>query len=173
MEAYIGQIMLFAGTYAPKGWAFCEGQLLSISQNTALFSLLGTQFGGDGINTFALPDLRGRVVVGPGNGPGLSPKTQGQQGGVESVTLTANQMPQHTHGVMCDTQSPPPALKNSPAGNLPANLSSGTGYGPGTNATMSQAMIQASGGSQPHENMQPWACIHYIIALTGLYPPRD
>jgi microcystin-dependent protein len=168
MEPLMGQIILFAGTYAPKGWAMCDGQLLSIAQNSALFSLLGTTYGGDGRTTFALPDLRGRVPMHPGQGPGLSPRDLGQQGGLEDVTLTQNQIPGHTHALNTNDVA---ATDRSPTGNMLAQATTYAGTSR-TPAAMSGAAIGMTGGSQPHDNVQPFTCINFIIATEGVYPAR-
>jgi microcystin-dependent protein len=175
-EPFIGQIMMFAGNFAPKGWAFCEGQLLPIAQNTALFSILGTTYGGNGTTTFALPDLRGRVPIQPGQGPGLSPYSLGQMSGSESVTLIATQMPAHTHafgahGGQGDQPSPEgnvPAVTVDPNTQQPLNSYSGT-----VSTTMAPSSVSLTGGSQPHQNMQPYLCLNFIIALEGIFPSRS
>jgi len=175
-EAFLGEIRIFAGNYTPAGWALCEGQLLPIAQNTALFSILGTMYGGDGKTNFALPDLRGRVVVAFGQGPGLSPYQQGQVGGAESEKLTAAQMPAHSHAVGA-TEA---ATTNDPKGAVPAKAV-GAGvtsaphiYGAAPSGTaMNASMIGASGGGQPVSVMQPYLVINYIIALQGIYPSRN
>ena len=172
---FLGEITLFAGNFAPRNWAFCDGQLLSISQNTALFSILGTTYGGNGQTTFALPDLRGRVPihVGGGTGPGLSTYVLGQSGGSENVTLITSQLPSHNHtvnGVASGGNQP------SPSGNLPAIESTGTSldYSNATaNATMNAAMITNNGGGQPHNNLPPYLGLNYIIALFGIFPSRN
>jgi microcystin-dependent protein len=179
-EAFVGQIVLFAGNFEPRGWAFCDGRILPIAQNTALFSLLGTTYGGDGRTTFALPDLRGRVPVGRGQGPGLSDYTLGESAGEESVTLLATEMPAHAHGlnnmqITCDNTA---ATSNSPVSTIPAKISNGTNsYSTTTNASMhtSNNMIGTSpaGGSQPHNNNKPYLAVNYIIALQGIFPPRN
>ena len=172
-EPFIGQIIMFGGNFAPRDWAFCDGQLLPISQNQALFSILGTIYGGDGRTTFALPDLRGRVSVHPGNGPGLSSYELGQKGGVEHVTLTIPQIPAHNHKVECNTD---PGNTPSPAGAIPG-AETAAGVDLWTNAdadgTMKDSMIQNTGGSQQHENRQPFLAVNYIIALQGLFPSRN
>lgn len=165
-EPFVGQIMLFAGNFAPKGWALCNGQLLPISQNTALFSLIGTFYGGDGVVTFALPDLRGRVAVHFGQGSGLSNYTQGQVAGVEEVTLSAAQMPQHTH------QQPTTAsdqTTNRPVNAVPAR----GGFYAASSDGSALAQTTAAGGSQAHENRQPYLVLNYCIALSGVYPSRS
>ncbi len=175
-EPFIGQIMMFAGNFAPRGWAFCQGQILSIAQNTALFSILGTTYGGNGQTTFALPDLRGRYPMQPGQGPGLSPRTLGEQGGTETVTLISTQMPAHTHAL---TASNSAADQPIPEGNVVATrIESGVPVNSYTtpnniNTTMAPNSIGIAGGSQPHNNMSPFLCINFIIALEGIYPSRN
>ncbi|RMG86774.1 MAG: phage tail protein [Chloroflexi bacterium] len=164
-EPFVGEIRMFAGNFAPRGWAFCDGQLLPISQYDALFSLLGTAYGGDGRTTFGLPDMRGRIPVHAGHGHRL-----GQRAGVESVTLTANQIPTHTHVMRGSTSG---LLGIEPAGSF-LGSTSGDLYTadetPDTN--MANESISAVGGSQSHSNMMPYLCIHFIIALFGIYPSR-
>ncbi len=167
MEPFIGQIIMFAGNFAPRGYAFCNGQVLSIAQNTALCSLLGTTYGGNGQTTFALPDLRGRVPVQFGQGPGLSSYDLGQAAGVESVALTTNQLPAHSHAVNASTRSDVAA---NPQNNVPA---SGGSYDTTTNTTMNTGMIGAAGGNQAHENRQPYLAVNFCIALEGIFPSRD
>lgn len=167
-EPYLGQITMFAGNFPPRGYAFCQGQILSIAQNTALFSILGTTYGGNGQTTFALPDLRGRVPIQPGQGPGLSAYTLGEQSGQETVTLISTQMPAHTHSLAANSGA---ANDTIPNGNI---LSEGTIYRSGAaNTTMNPAAIGQAGGNQPHPNMQPYTCVNFIIALEGLFPPRN
>jgi microcystin-dependent protein len=171
-EVYVGEIKMFAGTFAPRGYALCDGQLLAISQNEALFSLLGTIYGGDGRTTFGLPDLRGRLPVHEGQGPGLSERRLGSNGGSETVTLTANQSPSHTHAAQNVTNSAGSGA--NPVGNVPAvapvNAYSAstpnTDLGPAVNSA-------ASGGSQSHNNLMPAQCVNFIIALFGIYPSRN
>ncbi|WP_426756414.1 phage tail protein [Myxococcus sp. Y35] len=172
-EPFIGQIMMFAGNFPPRGWAFCQGQLLSIAQNTALFSILGTTYGGNGQTTFALPDLRGRYPMQPGQGPGLSPRTLGEQGGSETVTLLANQMPAHNHSLNVSSQQ---GDTETPVGTVLAADNNATilNYRAAPiDGTMNPAAIGAAGGSQPHNNMSPFLCINFIIALEGIYPSRN
>ena len=174
-EPFIGEIKMFGGNFAPKGWAMCNGQLLSISQNTALFSILGTTYGGNGTTTFALPDLRGRVAIQQGQGPGLSNYVLGEVAGTETVTILQTQMPSHTHLVNCNTGA---ATQPSPSGNLPASPQdgqggAGTGYLPTANATMSPQTIGLAGGGQPVPIMQPFLCVTFIIALVGIFPSRN
>ena len=169
---------MFAGNFAPRGWAFCDGQLLPISSNSALFSLLGTIYGGDGRTTFALPDLRGRVAIHEGNGPGLSPYNLGQRGGQETVTLTTSQMPNHTHahqvrlGAGVGDQSI--GVNNA----LAANASGETIFttnAPNANSPLNpdSLVIGNAGGGQAHTNMQPFLAINFCIALQGLFPSRS
>lgn len=173
-EPFIGEISIFAGSFAPRGWAFCQGQILSIAQNTALFSLLGTTYGGNGQTTFALPDLRGRVLVGPGQGPGLQSYVQGQMGGQESVTLLSNQMPMHVHPTSVAVSS---NAGNSAAPNgrtLAASDQRNDQYtDQGANGNLGGVSSGTAGGSQPHENRQPYLCINFIIAVEGVYPSRN
>jgi microcystin-dependent protein len=169
---FLGQIMWTPYNFAPQGWAFCNGQLLSIVQNTALFSLIGTTYGGDGRTTFGLPDLRGRTPIASGQGPGLSNYNVGDHGGVEGVALTIGQMAQHTHSANCST-----ARGNSatPTGSTIWAVSSGGDhiYSTGTpNATLGNAAIGAVGGGQPHENRPPFLTLNYCIALVGIFPSR-
>ena len=167
MEPFIGQLMCVGFNFAPRGWAMCQGQLLSIAQNSALFSLLGTTYGGDGRVTFGLPDLRGRSPIGMGQGPGLQNYVQGEMVGSESVTLIGSQMPIHNHLVSCASGDP---ADTSPVGTVPAG---GASYSPTANNVMNQNMIQPSGGSQPHENRSPLLALNWIIALEGVFPSRS
>lgn len=174
-DPMLGEIRMFAGNFAPRGWAVCDGQLLSISQNTALFSILGTTYGGDGRSTFALPDLRGRAPIHTGTGPGLSPRPLGSKGGTETVTLTEAQMPQHTHDAVCSTVQ---ADETSPEGNLWAsksrvNLYSADDTNLDKQKLMSEDAITLAGSSQSHPNMQPYLTVNYIIALQGIFPSRN
>jgi len=166
-EPFLGEISMIGFNFAPRGWAFCDGQLFSITQNTALFSLLGTTFGGDGRTTFALPDLRGRVAIHPGSGPGLSPIQWGEKGGEEDVTLTVNQMPSHEHSVIGATLvGNPETAKNqkSKGNNPPVNV---------PNIEMTSSMTGPTGGGLAHNNMPPFLGIYHIIALQGIFPSRD
>ncbi len=172
MDVFIGTIMLFGFDFAPRGWAKCDGQLLPVSQNSALFSLLGTTYGGDGRTTFALPDLRGRVPLGAGHGAGLSMHAIGSRGGVESMTLMQANMPSHTHMLRASGQ---PGNSGNPAGNLLANTgATDLEYSDaGPSVTMSDSAISASGGNQPINNMQPHIAMNYCIALYGIFPSRN
>ncbi len=175
-EPFIGEIRMFAGNFAPRGWAFCNGQLLPIAQNSALFSILGTTYGGDGRTTFALPDLRGRAPMQWGDGPGLTPRPLGEKGGAENVTLIASQMPSHNHVLSASSQQ---GDQFSPEGNVPAVLLSATTgqpenlYHATPNTTMASQALGVTGGSQPHNNMQPFLCVSFIIALVGIFPSHS
>jgi len=180
-QPFIGMIVLFAGNFAPRNWAFCSGQLLPIAQNTALFSILGTTYGGNGQTTFALPDLRGRVPLHPGQGPGLSTRYLGEAGGVENVTLTTLQMPAHNHSVTMALNVKNAAGNSpSPAGSVLANEAAGV-TAMYSNAAPDTAMasgavtgsVGTAGGSQPTSIMQPYLGVNYIIALYGIYPSRN
>jgi microcystin-dependent protein len=171
-EQFLGELRLVGFNFAPQGWAFCNGQLLSIAQNTALFSLLGTLYGGDGQTTFALPNLQGRVPIHFGTSPGLSPYFQGETGGVENVTLAVNQMPAHSHLVNASANK---GNKASPIGNFPASDAAGVTaeYTGSATGDMNAAMIAQTGGNQPHENRQPFLALNWIIALVGIFPARQ
>lgn len=168
-DPFVAEIRIFPCNFAPKGWAWCDGQLLPLSQNTALFSLLGTTYGGNGMSNFALPDLQGRAPMHPGQGPGLSLHDLGESGGFETVFLLESEMPSHAHALSgssetADSQRPASgslgvgnSIYHSPAGNLGA---------------MSMAALQPAGGDQPHNNMQPYLTFYFCIALQGVFPPR-
>lgn len=166
-EPFLGQIMIVPYNFAPRGWAFCAGQILPIAQNTALFSLLGTTYGGNGQTTFALPDLRGRVPLGAGQGPGLSNYTLGQVSGTEAETLIISQMPAHTHSVKCSSDDADTA---KPADNFFGNAPS---YSTTSDTTMDAAVVGNTGGSQPHNNIQPYLTLNFVIALEGIFPSRN
>ncbi|MEF9963207.1 MAG: tail fiber protein [Comamonas sp.] len=185
MDAFMGLITIFGGSFAPRGWAFCNGQLIAISQNTALFSLLGTTYGGNGQTTFALPDLRGRVPLGTGQGPGLDLFVWGQVGGTPNTSLTIQNMPMHNH--TATTTSGPAAstsagtLQTPAAGSLLAQsnqrdaqyieaANAGTTVSLGGTSTVN---VGIAGGSQPFPNMQPYLGLNFIIALEGIYPSRN
>ena len=166
---YVGEIRMFAGNYAPAGWMLCQGQLLPIAENPTLFNLIGTTYGGDGQSTFALPDLRSRAPVHMGQGLGTSNYSIGQQGGVEQVTLTAQQVPSHTHTVNVNNGTP----SSSSAGNNLLASASGNTNVYSTSApdqAMSANAVSKVGGSQPHSNIQPYLAINFIISLFGVYP---
>ena len=168
--AFVGEVRIFAGDFAPNGWALCNGQLLPISQNTALFSLLGTAYGGDGQSTFALPDLRGRVPIQPGQGQGLSNRNRGEAGGVEAHALTAPEIPAHTHSVGGSAAN---GASDSPAGHVLARMPAAVPqYGSSADTDLSADAVEFSGGGQPHPNMQPYLTVTYIIARQGVFPSR-
>ena len=170
-EPFIGQIVMFGGNFAPRGWALCDGQLLAVSQNDALFSLLGTIYGGDGRTTFGLPDLRGRLPMHWGSGPGLTPRSIGQKGGAETVTLTSNQMPSHTHALQASASN---GNTDEPVGNVLADGRRDDIYAGGNaSVAMNASSVVATGGSQSHNNLQPFQCVNFIIALYGIYPSRS
>ncbi len=178
-QPYVGEIRMFGGNFAPVGWAFCSGQILPISENDTLFQLIGTTYGGDGEETFGLPDLRGRVPIHQGTGPGLSNYVVGQAAGTESVTLTINQMPTHSHPLMVSTT---PATLPSPANAVPGTVNpTASSYSmyvvPGTStmvqAPMAGGSIVPQGGSQPHENLMPALAVSFIISLYGVFPSQN
>ena len=168
-EPFIGEIRMFAGNFAPRSWAFCNGQLLQVNQNDALFSLLGTIYGGDGRTTFGLPDLRGRLPIHAGTGPGLTPRAQGQKSGTETVTPTAAQLPSHTHALQASTQ---PADSALPQDNLLAETDFDCYASPRSLVGMATQAISNTGGSQAHNNVMPFTCVNFIIALFGIFPSR-
>jgi len=163
-QPYVGEIRIFAGNFAPAGWQFCEGQLLPISENETLFQLIGTTYGGDGQSTFALPDLRGRIPLHQGNGFILA-----ETGGVETVTLTVSQIPAHGHAWLCSST---PGGSKSPGGQVPA-VAQGDVYTTSFTATnMAPSAVGPTGGSQPHNNFQPYLCVNFIISLFGIFPSQ-
>ncbi|PZF74452.1 phage tail protein [Taibaiella soli] len=174
MDQYLGEIRMFGGNFAPIGWALCNGQTLSISENEALYSLIGTTYGGDGVQTFVLPDLRGRAPIHQGQGNGLTNRVMGQTVGTESVTLNTQQMPAHSHGFNSfnnyGTAASP--AQGFPAKSTDAQFNGTPNYATSTNGLMNAASVQPSGGTQPHENFQPTLAINYIIATTGVYPTQ-
>jgi microcystin-dependent protein len=166
-DVFLGEIRMIAASSAPTGWYFCQGQTLSIATNTALFSLLGTYYGGNGMTTFALPDLRSRVAVDDGQGTGLSSYSLGETGGAETVTLTVNQLPSHTHAVAVDLL---PGTASSPIGALFAKYPGIPSYGTNASVAMSSSVVTSTGGGQSHTNIQPYLAINYMIAYTGIFP---
>lgn len=171
-DTFIGEIRIFAGNYAPRGWALCNGQLLSIAQHQALFSLLGTSYGGDGRTNFALPDMRGRIPVHSGHGQGLSAYSLGHKGGSEKVNLNINQLPSHSHELRGNQSE---ALQTQPEGSMPAQTTETPTYfngDPVAGSSMDTAAISARGASKPHDNVMPFLAINFIIALEGEYPSR-
>jgi microcystin-dependent protein len=172
-DPFLAEIRIFPFNFAPKGWAWCDGQLLPLSQNTALFSLLGTTYGGDGKSNFALPDLQGRAPMHPGQGPGLSLHDLGETGGSETVSLLESEIPSHPHTMMASSDV---ADNNAPAGNMAAKPA-----GRGNNlyittttplVAMNPSALAPAGGDQPHNNMQPYLTFYFCIALQGVFPPR-
>lgn len=180
MEPTIGEVRLFAGNFAPRGWAFCQGQLLSIAQNTALFSILGTTYGGNGQTTFALPNLSSRVPVGPGTGPGLPGVVEGQMWGSETNTLLITNLPAHNH-IMEGNMNPADGTLNNPVnaymGAGPVDRTTGapvnTRFASTANASMAADSVGIAGGSQPVNNIQPSLGLNYIIATVGVFPSRN
>jgi microcystin-dependent protein len=174
---FIAHICLFGGNFAPRGWAFCQGQLLPIAQYTALFSLVGTMYGGDGRTTFGLPDFRGRIPVGQGYGPGLYPMTQGEMGGVFNTTLLTVQIPSHTHTASASVPVKSTAGNSANPGNAVISGGTTSTYAPAANATGNlagiTATVQPAGSSQPFSNTMPSLGINFIIALEGIYPSRN
>lgn len=171
-EPFLGEIKMFAGNYAPRGYALCDGQLLAISQNDALFSLFGTTYGGDGRTTFGLPGLRGRIPIHQGSGPGLSNRRLGSKGGAENVTLLEAQLPSHNHQLQGATTG---ALGVDPAGALPGSTS-GDLYNESDPPNIDfapAAVLATTGGTTQHTNLMPTLCINYIVALVGIYPSRN
>lgn len=170
---YIGEIRMFGGNFAPVGWAFCNGALQSISQNPVMYQLLGTTYGGDGVNTFALPDLQGRIPVHQGQGAGLQNYVLGQKSGVETVTLTVAQLPSHSHTALGSATG---GAATTPANNTWGNNAiANKSFGPGTSAnnSMNAGSMGMTGNSQPHDNMLPFLVISFIIALNGVFPSQS
>lgn len=177
-EPFVGEIRMVGFSFAPQGWANCDGTILSIASNTALFSLLGTTYGGDGRVTFALPDLRGRVPIHTGQGPGLASRTQGSVSGQETVTLNSNELPSHNHALSSGNLPTTSSVGNqmSPDGHLPATANDGESNYSDAAPTGSMALSGStgnSGGSQPHNNMPPFLTIRFVVALVGIYPSRN
>jgi len=174
-QQFVGEIEIFGFNFAPLGWALCAGQLLPISQNTALFSLLGTQFGGDGKSTFALPNLQGTIPVSQGQGPGLNPYNMGEIEGVETVTLIINEIPQHTHTLVASASAG--RIETPSSAVVPGLTERGTppvyAAAPTAGAAMNPSMVGTAGGNLPHNNMMPYLTLNYCIALTGIFPARS
>lgn len=170
-DPFLAEIRTFGFTFAPSGWALCNGQLLPIQQNTALFSLLGTTYGGNGTTTFALPDLRGRAPMQPGTGPGLSNHVLGESGGSETVTLLEAEMPAHTHALRANVTDPGDTSTPGPAASFAAS-SGGALYQASADTELDPSALGGVGGSQPHNNLQPYLVVNYCIALQGEFPSR-
>ena len=186
MKGMIGEVRMFGGNFAPRQWAFCNGQLLAISGNSALFSILGTTYGGDGRTTFGLPDLRGRAALGQGTGPGLSPRPLGQRSGTQTETLTSLKIPSHTHPVTNNLKfnvgvASGSANSNEPTDNVLADSGNKQVYAAASSADENMGgvsntgtvALSPTGGSQAHNNIQPYLAVNYIICLTGLFPSRN
>jgi microcystin-dependent protein len=170
-EPFVGEIRMFGGNFAPAGWAFCDGQLMPISENETLFNLIGTTYGGDGQETFAMPDLQGRLPIHAGTGPFGITYQLGEKDGVESVTLTVNQIAAHTHPMLASTG---PGSANSPEGNLTGEQATISLYIQDNAASpLSPNSVGSTGGSQPHSNFQPYLCINFIISLFGVFPSQN
>lgn len=172
-EPFVGEIRMFAGNFAPRSWAFCDGQLLAISQNDALFSLFGTIYGGDGRTTFGLPDMRGRLPMHAGTGPGLSQRSLGARLGAENETLNANQIGSHSHNMQASNSA---GTSSTPSGSFAKDISSSSLYVTALTAnttTLSPNMVTNTGGSTSHTNVMPFLCVHFIVALFGIYPSRN
>jgi microcystin-dependent protein len=167
---FVGEIRMFGGSFAPAGWAFCDGQTLPISENDVLFNLIGTTYGGDGQQTFNLPDLRGRLPMHMGTGSGLSPRTIGEMGGVESVTLTTQQIPNHNHAPLAVSGS---GNQSTPQNGVWAGAATSLYSSSAPNLAMNNALINGAGGNQPHENLMPYLTISFIISLFGIYPTQN
>jgi len=169
-DPFLAEIRIFPFNFPPRGWAWCNGQILPISQNTALFSLIGTTYGGNGTSNFALPNLQGRAPMAPGQGPGLSPHDLGEEGGVETVTLVQGELPTHSHGLNVSYAG---ATDANPANELVAQGSGVQVWGTnGPNTTMSDQSLSAMGGGYPHNNLQPYLTLYFNIALQGVFPQR-
>lgn len=168
-DQFVGEIRAVGFNFAPQGWAMCNGQLLPIVQNTALFSLLGTQYGGDGRTTFALPNLQNNTPLDQGNGTGLTPRVIGETGGESQVTLNQSQIPSHDHPAQAAAG---PGNKVGPGGNVTAEIRGGS-YAAVANAQMSASALQQTGGGLPHNNLPPFVVLNFIIALVGIFPPRS
>lgn len=170
MDPFVAEIRIFPFNFAPKGWAWCDGQLLPLSQNTALFSLLGTTYGGNGKSNFALPDLQGRAPMHPGQGPGLSLHDLGETGGSETVSLLESEIPAHSHALRASAQD---ATTRIVTGQMPATGIGVSIYGPQpTTVSLSPNALAPAGGDQPHNNMEPYLTFYFCIALQGVFPPR-
>lgn len=170
-DPYTGEIRMFAGSFAPVGWAMCDGQLLAVSQNDALFSLFGTTYGGDGRTTFGLPDLRGRVPIHTGTGPGLTPRALGSAGGAEAVTVTTDQLPSHTHQMQASDDTNVVADPSGAVLGHPVNNVYRSPFGT-PNFELDKSTLGQAGGGSSHSNLAPTLCVNFIVALYGIYPSR-
>ncbi|MBS1794015.1 MAG: phage tail protein [Acidobacteria bacterium] len=172
-DQFVAEIRIVGFNFAPTGWAFCNGQILPLSQNTALFSLLGTTYGGNGKSNFALPDLQGRVPMHPGQGPGLSLHDLGEEGGVETVTLLQSEIPAHNHNYQARPTALAAGQKDTPVSNYPGRSNSRPYNSGPPNQLMGALGTYPTGGDFPHNNMQPYLTMNFIIALQGIFPPRN
>jgi microcystin-dependent protein len=172
-DQFVAEIRIFPFNFAPRGWAFCNGQLMPISQNTALFSLLGTMYGGDGKSTFALPNMQGNAPMFWGQGPGLSFYAEGQEGGTETVTLLQTEMPIHSHQASGASGNGPTSPANNTWGAGAGRTPPPTYVDGSSNVTMAGMTVAVAGGSLPHNNMQPYLTLNFCIALQGIFPPRS
>ncbi|HUD40844.1 MAG TPA: tail fiber protein [Dokdonella sp.] len=176
-EPFIGEIQLFGFNFPPRGWSYCNGATLAIQQNTALFSLIGTYYGGNGLSTFQLPNLMARATCSQGQGPGLATRSIGEAFGNAQVTLTQQQMPAHVHGMVAYSQPDLSKRTNIPSANaalgLPGSATARAYNGPPANASFAPTMLQPAGGGQPHEERQPYLAVNFAIALQGVFPPFD
>lgn len=174
MDPFVAEIRIFPFNFPPKGWAFCDGQILPLSQNTALFALLGTTYGGDGKSNFALPNMQGNAPMHPGQGPGLSLHDLGETGGSDTVTLLESEIPSHSHAVNCLGGSRVSGQVGAPAGALLAKTGGtpANAYGPTGSQILNDRVVSPQGGDQPHDNMQPYLTLNFCIALQGVFPPR-
>lgn len=172
MDPFVAEIRIFPFNFPPKGWAFCDGQLMAISQNTALFSLLGTTYGGDGKSTFALPDLQGCAPLHTGQGPGLSLRSLGEVSGSQSITLLQTEMPVHAHTAMAGTAGGQESPANNTWGTVGTQRPAPNFYASSGGTQMSPLALSLTGGSLPHNNMMPYLTLNFCIALQGVYPPR-
>lgn len=169
-DPFVAEIRIVGFNFAPRGWAFCDGQILPLSQNTALFSLLGTTYGGNGQSNFALPNLQGRAPMHPGQGPGLSLRDLGEEIGSETITLLQSEIPAHAHGLNASTS---PANSRNPTNNALGRSRGASAYDPGAPAaTAAFQAVGVTGGDLPHNNMQPYLTMNFVIALQGVFPPR-
>jgi microcystin-dependent protein len=168
-DPYVGEIRMFAGNFAPAGWMFCAGQLVPISENETLFNLIGTTYGGDGQTTFALPDLRGRIPIGMGQGSGLSNRLLAEAGGVEQVALTTQQLPVHTHAMAASNDIP---TLSTPASNVTGQAAAKLYRAGAPSVTLHPQSLGTVGGSQPHANLQPYLCVDFIISMFGIFPSQ-
>ncbi len=175
-ESFLGEIRIFAGTFAPENWAFCDGQLVQVNQNTSLYALLSTTYGGDGYTTFAVPDMRGRVPVHQGAGVGLTPRMMGQKTGIEWTYITSQHMPEHDHSFMASSDAAGElTVKDNVLGRAPSgdNFYAQPSSDPTIQVSLTDGAIGCTGGNQPHMNMMPYLAVHFIIALVGEFPQRS